>query len=72
MQITTYYVIGKRGQIDADTRAVLHRINDIALGNGDNRSWNTLRTQLDALLDEEVQRRYGIAIEAEECELFED
>jgi len=72
MQITTYYVTHKAGQIDADARAGLHLINDTAFCNGDNRSWNAMRAQVDALLDKDTQRQLGVMIEAEQCESFED
>ncbi len=70
MEITTYYVTHKAA--DTDTKALLHLINDTGAGNGDNRSWNALRAQIDALIDAETQRRLGIAIEAEQSEATDD
>lgn len=74
MQITTYYITHKApaGFLDVDALALVDLINDTGYGNGDNRSWNAMRAQVDALLDGETQRRLGIALESETSEADED
>lgn len=72
MEITTYYITCKPAAGYADLRALVDGINDAGAGNGDNRCWNTLRSQLDALFDAEMQQRLGIAIEAEHREATDD
>ena len=69
MTITTYYATHRLGRAHADANAIVHLINDVASGTGDNRSWDATRAHLDALADAETQRRLGITIEAEHCEL---
>lgn len=73
MQITTYYITHKpSGLVDADTLAAIDLLNDTSFGNGDNRSWNAMRAQLDAILDAQTQERLGIAIDAEQSEADDD
>lgn len=73
MQITTYYITHKpAGLVDADTLALVDLLNDTSFGNGDNRSWNAMRAQLDAMLDAQTQERLGIAIDAERLEADDD
>lgn len=74
MQITTYYVTHRLPTdfADADAAALVDLINDTGYGNGDNRSWNLMRAQIDALLDPETQRRLGVALVAETIEAEED
>jgi hypothetical protein len=74
MEITTYYVTCKAGipVADEDAKALVHLINDTGAGNCDNRSWNALHAQIDALLDAETQRRLGIVVEAERSEATDD
>lgn len=72
MQITTYYVSHKAGIEDIEAKALLHLVNDTGFGNGDNRSYNALRAQIDALFDADTQHLLGIRIEAEQCEASED
>jgi hypothetical protein len=65
MQVTTYYVTQRiaAGFNDADAAALINLINDVGAGNGDNRSWNAMRAQVDAALDTDTQRRLGVFIE---------
>jgi len=74
MQVTTYYVTHApaASHIDAEAIALVDLINDVGYCNGDNRSWNAMRAQLDALLDAETQGRLGVAIEAEQSEATDD
>lgn len=72
MQITTYHVSHKAGIQDVEAKALLHLINDTGFGNGDNRSYNALRAQIDALFDADMQHLLGIRIEAEQSEASED
>lgn len=74
MQITTYYAIQnpRSGQVDADVQALLHFINDTSSGNGDNRSWNTMRARIDAELDRQTQERLGIGLEIQQDEADDD
>jgi hypothetical protein len=70
MTITTYYVTHKLGRSDADANATIHLINDLAIGSGENRSWDATRALVNSLVDADTQERFGISIDAEECELF--
>jgi hypothetical protein len=72
MTITTYYATHKLGRSSAEADALIHMINDLAAGNGDNRSWDTTRADINALIDPETQTRLGITIEAEQFELLDD
>ncbi len=69
MTITTYFVTHRLGRSDADAAATIHLINDLAIGSGENRSWDATRALVNSLLDADTQARLGIAIEAEEVEL---
>lgn len=72
MQITTYYVSHKAGIDDIDAKALVHLINDTGFGNGDNRSWNAMHAQVNALIDADTQDRLRITIKAEQCEASTD
>jgi hypothetical protein len=73
MTITSYYVTHKLGRSDADANATIHLINDLAISGGENRSWDATRALVNELVDPDTQERFGIRIEAEQCELeFED
>lgn len=74
MTVTTYYVTHKplAYNLDAEAIALVDTINDEGFGNGDNRSWNTLRARVDASFDTDTQRRLGIAIETESREVEDD
>lgn len=69
MTITTYYATHKLGRSNAEADAIVHLINDLTAGNGDNRSWDAIRAQINALTDAETQRRLNIIIEEEKLEL---
>lgn len=69
MTITTYYATHKLGRSNAEADAIVHLINDLTAGNGDNRSWDAIRAQINALTDAETQRRLNIIIEEEKFEL---
>jgi hypothetical protein len=71
MTLTTYYVT-HRPERSAEAGAIVHLINDRASETGDNRSWDAIRAQVDALADAETQQRLGIAIEAEHNEVHAD
>ena len=70
MTITTYYATHKLGRSDAEADALIHLINDLSEGNGDNRSWDATRAHINALTDSDTQARFGITIEAEQRELL--
>jgi hypothetical protein len=70
MTITTYYATHKLGRSNAEADALIHLINDVTAGNGDNRSWDATRAHLNALTDADTQTRFGITIEAEQFELL--
>lgn len=72
MTITSYYVQHEANRADADARATIHLINDLASSGGENRSWDATRALVDSLLDGETQERLGIRIEAEESEAETD
>lgn len=69
MTITTYYATHKLGRSNAEADAIVHLINDMTAGNGDNRSWDAMRAQINALTDTETQQRLNIIIEEENFEL---
>jgi hypothetical protein len=69
MTITTYYATHRLGRCNAEADAIIHLINDMTAGNGDNRSWDAIRAQIDALADPETQQRLKIIIEEEKLEL---
>jgi len=72
MTITTYYATYKLGRADAEADAIVHLINDLTAGNGDNRSWDATRAHIDTLADADTQQRLGIVIDAENFELPAD
>lgn len=73
MTITTYYATYKLGRADAEAEAIVHLINDLTAGNGDNRSWDATRAHVDELADPDTQNRLRITVEAEQFEhLAED
>jgi len=72
MTITTYYATYKLDRSDAEANAIIHRVNDLTADSGDNRSWDSTRAHIDALVDSDTQKRLGIIIEAEEFELMAD
>jgi len=67
--ITTYYATHKLGRSNAEADAIVHHVNDVTAGNGDNRSWDAVRAHIDALTDPETQQRLKIIIEEEKFEL---
>ena len=69
MTITTYYATHKLGRSNAEADAIVHHVNDVTAGNGDNRSWDAVRAHIDALTDPETQQRLRIVIEEETFEL---
>lgn len=69
MTITTYYATHKLGRSNTEADAIVHFINDLTAGNGDNRSWDAIRAQINALADAETQQRLQILIEEENIEL---
>ena len=69
MTITNYYATYNLGRSDFEAEAIVHHINDLTAGSGDNRSWDATRAHINALADADTQRRLGITIEAEEFEL---
>jgi hypothetical protein len=69
MTITTYYATHKLGRSNADANATIHLINDMAFSSGENRSWDATRALVNELVDADTQARFGISIQAEECEL---
>ena len=69
MTITTYYATHRLGRSNAEADAIVHLINDMTAGNGDNRSWDAMRAQINALTDTETQQRLKIIIEEEKFEL---
>lgn len=72
MTITTYYATHKLGRSNAEADAIVHLINDLTAGNGDNRSWDAMRAQINALTDSDTQQRFNIVIEDEKSELLAD
>jgi len=68
MTITTYYAAHRLGQSHAEANAIVHLINDLTAGSGDNRSWDAMRAQVNALVDSETQRRLNIILEEEKNE----
>ncbi len=72
MTITTYYATHRLGRPHAEADAIVHRINDLTAGSGDNRSWDAMRARIDALADADTQARLGISIEAESFEAVEE
>ena len=72
MTITTYFVTRKPGRSYAEADAVIHLVNDLAADNGDNRSWDATRADINALVDPDTQARLGIIIQAEQFELMDD
>jgi hypothetical protein len=69
MTITTYYATHRLGRSNAEADAIVHHINDLTAGNGDNRSWDAMRAHINALTDAETQQRLSIIIEEEKFEL---
>jgi hypothetical protein len=69
MTVTTYYATHRLGRSNAEADAIVHFINDLTAGNGDNRSWDAMRAQINALTDSETRQRLDIVIEEEKCEL---
>ena len=69
MTITTYYATHKLGRSNAEADAIVHLINDLTAGNGDNRSWDAMRAQINALTDPETQQRLNIIIEEEKFDI---
>ncbi len=69
MTITTYFATHKLGRSNAEADAIVHHINDLTAGNGDNRSWDAVRAHIHALTDPETQQRLNIIIEEERFEL---
>jgi hypothetical protein len=69
MTITTYYATHRLGHTDAEANAIVHLINDLTAGSGDNRSWDAMRAQVHALADAETRQRLNIIIEEEKMEL---
>ena len=72
MTLTTYYATHRLGRSDAEADAIVHLINDVTAGNGDNRSWDAMRAQINALTDSDTQQRLNIIIEDEKSELLAD
>ena len=69
MTITTYYATHGLDRSNAEANAIVHLINDLTAGNGDNRSWDAMRAQVDALTDSETRQRLNIIIEEEKFDL---
>jgi hypothetical protein len=69
MTITTYYATHRLGRSNAEADAIVHFINDLTSDNGDNRSWDAMRAQLNALTDSETRQRLNLIIEEEKFEL---
>ena len=69
MTITTYYATHSLGRSNAEADAIVHLINDLTAANGDNRSWDAMRAQINALTDSEMRQRLDIIIEEEKFEL---
>lgn len=69
MTITTYYATHKLGRSNAEADAIVHLVNDLTAGNGDNRSWDAMRAQINALTDPETQQRLNIIIEEEKFDI---
>jgi len=69
MTLTTYYATHTLGRPDPEADAIVHRVNDLTAGSGDNRSWDATRAHVNALADPATQKRLGITIEAEQFEL---
>ena len=65
MTITTYHATHGLGRSHAEANSLVHTINDMTAGNGDNRSWDAVRAHVDALADSATQQRLQISIEAE-------
>ena len=72
MTITTYYATYKAGRSNAEADAIVHLINDMTAGSGDNRSWDSTRAHINALADLETQKRLGIIIENEQFEVVDE
>ncbi len=72
MTITTYYAACMQSRSNAEAASIVHLINDLTAATGDNRSWDAMRAQINALADSDTQHRLGIVIEAEEFEHMAD
>ena len=70
MTITTYYATYKLGHRDPEADAIVHFVNDTTAASGDCRSWDATRAHIEAVADQDTQRRLGIVIEADQFELM--
>ena len=72
--ITTYFVthsLGRAATCTADADAVVDRINAVTASNGDSLHRDRVQAELDALIDAETQKLYGITIHSEVIEIDE-
>ncbi|HTZ00646.1 MAG TPA: hypothetical protein VMB75_12460 [Rhodocyclaceae bacterium] len=72
MTLTTYYATYKSGRPNPEADALVHLVNDLTAGSGDNRSWDAMRAHVTALADQETQKRLGIVIEADQLEVHDE
>ena len=49
MTLTPYYATHSAAQNRNEANAIVHHINDLTAGSGDNRSWDATRAHLNAL-----------------------